>query len=63
MATQVKTIRIKKGMSQGELAEKSGISRQTICAIEKHPEYNASVSTLEAIAKALNVPVKRLFMP
>ena len=63
MATQVKTIRIKKGMSQGELAEKSGVSRQTLCAIEKHPEYNPRISTMEAIAKALDVPVKRLFLP
>lgn len=63
MATALKEIRMKKRMSQGELAEKSGITRQTICAIERNPDYSASVKTMQRLADALGVPMKRLFLP
>lgn len=63
MATALREIRLKKRMSQGELAEKSGITRQTICTIERNPDYNASLKTMKQLADALGVPVKRLFLP
>lgn len=54
----IKTYRLKRGMTQEELAEKSGISRQTIIALEK---ANVTVGVLRRIATALGVPVSAFF--
>lgn len=61
MGYKVKEIREKKGMTQEELEEKSGISRQTISAIENNDRYQAKVGTLMALAEALETTVDNLF--
>lgn len=61
MGYNVKEVREQKGMTQEELAEKSGISRQTISAIENDTRYSAGVATLAAIARALGTTVDELF--
>ena len=50
------------GMSQEELAQKSGISRQTISAIESGKSENVLVGTLAAIATALGTTVDQFFL-
>jgi len=47
-------------MSQAELAEKVGVSRQTIVAIEKG-NYNPSVELALRVSKALEASVEELF--
>lgn len=50
-------------MSQEELAEKSGISRPTISAIENGKDKSVLTGTLIALAKALDTTVDKIFYP
>ena len=61
MFKRIRDIRISKGMSQVELAEKSGVSRFTIIALESGSLTNTHFSTLHKIAKALEVTIDDLF--
>ncbi len=47
-------------MTQGELAARVGVSRQTIIAIEKG-KYNPSVGLAIRIARVFGAPVESLF--
>lgn len=59
---KLKAARVLKDMSQGELAEKVGVSRQTISSIESG-DYNPSVNLCIAICQALEVTLNDLFWP
>lgn len=48
-------------MSQMELSKKSGVSRQRIVALERGEAKNVLVSTLLALAKALDTTVDNFF--
>lgn len=63
MNIDLKGARYDKRMTQTELSEKSGVSRATIVAIEKNPDYNPKIKVLESLANALEVPLSRLFLP
>jgi putative molybdopterin biosynthesis protein len=56
----VRTARIARSLSQGELAKRAGISRQALGAIES-TTYQPSVSVALAIARELGVTVESLF--
>ncbi|CAM4333956.1 MULTISPECIES: helix-turn-helix transcriptional regulator [Bacillus] len=60
MLTKVKRIRLEKGMTQGELAKTTNVSRQTIGLIEKG-EYNPSLKLCIEICKSLGVTLNDLF--
>lgn len=62
MQNKLREIREEKGMTVLELARKSGVTRQTIYNIES--DVNASVSSkvMEAVAKALDVKVGKIFL-
>lgn len=49
-----------KEMTQQELADKVGVARQTIIAIEKSA-FNPSVKLALKMAKLFNVPVEEIF--
>lgn len=57
MELKLKSIREKKGLTQEELAAKSGISRATISNLENNPEAVTTTDTLKKLAAALNVKV------
>ena len=57
---KIKAARALKDMSQGELAEKVDVSRQTIVAIEKG-DYNPTINLCISICKALNKTLNDLF--
>lgn len=61
MKYKIKEIRKKKRISQTELAELSGVSRQTIINLETKDNVETTTGTLKAIASALGVSVKSLF--
>ena len=61
MGNKIKEIRAKKGVSQEELALKSGISRTTISMLENDPSRNTSTKTMTAIAHALGSTVEKVF--
>ncbi len=61
MNYKIREIREKKRISQTELAEMSGVSRQTIINLETKDNIDTTIGTLRAIADALEVSVKSLF--
>jgi len=56
----VNSYRVKKNMTQEELAEKVGVTRQTIIAIEKG-NYTPSVSLALKLSETFSVSVEKLF--
>lgn len=60
MGYNLRKIRESKGMTQGELAEKSGISRITICRIENGIQKDLMVGNLNKLATALGCNVSDL---
>lgn len=53
-------LRIRRGITQGELAEILNVSRQTIIAIEKG-NYTPSVLLAMKTAQYFKVPVEKIF--
>lgn len=63
MGNRIKEKREELGMSQSELAEKSGVSRVTISGLENGIERNTTSQTLLRIAGALNSTIDQIFFP
>lgn len=61
MGYRLKEMREQKGITQEELEKNSGVSRQTISAIENNDNYQAKTGTLLALARALGTTVDKLF--
>lgn len=57
---KVKAARAAKDLSQKDLADKVGVSRQTINAIEKG-DYNPTINLCIAICKVLDKTLDELF--
>lgn len=57
----LKAIRKEKGLSQNDVAEKSGMIASTYNRIE-NMKVSPSVDTIERIAKAMNIPFVELFL-
>ena len=60
ISNTVYTLRIKKGLTQEELASKLDITRQTVISIEKG-NYTPSVLLALKIASVFKVPVEDIF--
>lgn len=61
MGYRVKECREALGMTQAELAIKSGVSRGTIAALENDKKTATTTETLRKVAKALGVTIAHLF--
>lgn len=61
MQFKIREAREAAGMSQEELAKKSGVNRTTLSGLETGTLKNTSTKTLFAIAKALGVTVDAIF--
>ena len=59
---KLKAARAGKDLSQQQLADRVGVSRQTINAIEKG-DYNPTIKLCLAICKALGRTLDELFWP
>jgi putative transcriptional regulator len=57
---QVRQLRAKREWSQGDLAEKLGVSRQTINAIETE-KYDPSLPLALKIGRLFKLPVEEIF--
>ncbi len=57
MKYNIKQIRESKGISQETLSERAKISRATISKIESNQEVEVKMSTLEALASALECKI------
>lgn len=60
MKSRVREVRMGKGWSQGELAERLAVSRQTINAIETE-KYDPSLPLALKMARLFGRPVEELF--
>ena len=56
----MKEARLRAGLSQQQLAERVGVSRQTVNAIEKG-DYNPTIRLCVGICKALGMTLNDLF--
>ena len=62
MKNRVPELRAEQGWSQGELAERLGVSRQTVNAVERE-RYEPSLSLAFAIAALFGRPIEEIFAP
>ena len=59
---KLREIRESKGMNITDLANASGITRQTIYRLENEESENINTKTLKALANALNAKVTDFFV-
>ncbi len=62
MKNNTKTLRKQQGLRQEDLAEKLGVTRQTIIAIE-NDKYDPTLSLAFKLARLLGTTVDGLFFP
>jgi putative transcriptional regulator len=62
MKNCVPELRVERGWSQSELAERLGVSRQTVNAVERE-RYEPSLSLAFAIAAVFGRPIEEIFGP
>lgn len=60
LTTRLREYRAKTGMTQGELAERVGVRRETVIRLEKGL-YNPSLKLAMDIAKVFGTTVEELF--
>ncbi len=60
MKNQVRTLRTRQSLAQGQLAEAMGVSRQTINSIENE-RYTPSLPLAIALARYFGVTVEEMF--
>ena len=60
LSERIKILRESVGMTQRDVARRSGLTIKTISAIESDPRTNPTINTLQKLADALNVSVDRL---
>ncbi len=61
MINNIRELRKRLGLRQEDLAEKAGVTRQTIIAIENNKYYPSLVLALK-LARLLNSSVEKLFI-
>lgn len=61
MKNRIKVLRAEFELTQEELADRIGVSRQTINAIEKG-KFDPSLPTAFRISKVFNQPIETLFL-
>lgn len=61
MKNNLRKIREKRGLTQEELANKSGISRVTISKLESQGTGEIKLSTMQALGRALSASMEEIF--
>ncbi len=60
MGYKIKEYRLLRKLTQGELAERAGVTRATICNIENGTQRDVKAGNLKRIAEALGVEMTEL---
>lgn len=60
--SELARLRVKMGMSQEQLSDKSNVSRSQIQRIEKDTQQDTKIGTIMKLAEALDVPWKQLIL-
>lgn len=63
VSTQIRALRVMRGWTQRELAERAGMRQERISALEAAPLPGCSVATLLRLAKAFEVGLTARFEP
>jgi len=61
MRNRVRELRLQRGMTQEEVAERVGVSRQTIISIESG-RYNPSIVLAYKLARSFSLSIEELFL-
>ncbi len=61
MKNRIRVLRAEKNLTQGDLADAVGVSRQTINAIEKE-KFDPSLPTAFRIAQLFGLPIESVFL-
>lgn len=61
MGEKIKLARIKIGMTQKELGEKTGLTKDYIGALERGKMQNPSLQTMKKLSEALDTSIMDLF--
>ncbi|SDJ71342.1 helix-turn-helix transcriptional regulator [Microbulbifer yueqingensis] len=61
MNNHLKELRAERQLTQAQLAEQLGVSRQTVVAIEKG-KYDPSLPLAFRIARVFGLPIEQIFM-
>ncbi|MEW6180492.1 MAG: helix-turn-helix transcriptional regulator [Chloroflexota bacterium] len=61
MKNRLEQYRLQKGWTQQELAQKAGVTRQTIISLE-NGRYNPSILLAFRLARLFGVPIEELFL-
>ena len=62
MTNRLRVLRAERGWSQGDLADRLGVSRQTVNAVETG-KYDPSLPLAFAIARLFGQPIEAIFTP
>lgn len=62
LAKNLRRLRLEQGLSQEALADKAGVDRTYVSALERQ-KYSASVDTIDNLARALRVKPEELVCP
>lgn len=62
MKSRLRVLRAERGWSQGDLADRAEVSRQTINAIETE-KYEPSLSLAFRLAAIFELPIESIFQP
>lgn len=62
MHNRIKVLRTERGWSQGELAERLRVSRQTVNSIETD-RYDPSLPLAFTISRLFRLPIEQIFTP
>jgi putative transcriptional regulator len=60
--SRLRVLRAERGWSQGDVAERAGVSRQTINAIETE-KYEPSLSLAFRLSAIFEQPIEAIFQP
>ena len=59
---RIQELRLKRGMSLSELAERAGVAKSYLSAIERMIQINPSIQVLEKLSSVLGIPVQQLLV-
>ena len=59
---RIQELRIKRGLSLSELAERAGVAKSYLSAIERMIQINPSIQVLEKLSAVLEIPVQQLLV-
>ena len=62
MKNQLRELRAARAWSQGDLADRLGVSRQTVNAIETE-KYDPSLPLAFKVARLFKLPIEQIFEP